>query len=155
MSFGLSADARWGGGFAPFFLIFELWWYFRGKKIEVNCGQEINISKQNKEIDMNGLLKRYSAALEEVKKLKEELADLKENNVLVPKYWYIDEDTEEKVYDTDEMESAFHDAMVDLGAYGDELRCMKCDKQFGKTESSFPNKDGDAVCADCLIDEEE
>lgn len=105
--------------------------------------------------DMNALLKRYGAALEEVRKLKEELAELKENNVLVPKYWYIDEETNEKVYDTDEMEGAFHDAMVDLGAYGDELRCMKCDKQFGKNESSFPNAKGDAVCAACLIDEED
>jgi regulator of replication initiation timing len=84
----------------------------------------------------------------------EKLKDITENNILVPKYWFVDEETQEKLYDTDEMESAFHDAMVDLGAYNDELRCEGCDKRFGKTESSFQNAEGLAVCVDCLTSEE-
>lgn len=136
---------------------------------------------------MNGLLERYGKLQKENQKLKEELADLKENYVSVRKYWFEDEGGN-KWFDTEEMESEFHDTLVDMGAYENECRCcecdcslvghgfnmndgcrvcdecyksesedeekcVKCDKQFGETESSFPNKDGDAVCADCLIDE--
>jgi hypothetical protein len=92
----------------------------------------------------------------EIKKLKEELAALRdtERHIIIPAYWFIDEETGEKVYDTDEMESEFHDALVDLGAYNDELRCEGCDKRFGKTESSFQNAEGLAVCADCFKAEE-
>jgi hypothetical protein len=82
-------------------------------------------------------------------KLREELKALKEENLILPLRYYIDEDTEEKVFDTDEMESEFHDALVDLGAYGDELRCEGCDKQFGASERSFLNKDGLSVCGSC------
>lgn len=96
----------------------------------------------------------YDYILEENQRLQGELKDITENYVLVKKYWWVDEETQEKMYDTDEMESEFHDAMVDLGAYGDELRCTSCDKQFGKTESSFPNAEGLAVCVDCLISDE-
>lgn len=100
--------------------------------------------------------KRLEEAEEELKKTKEELAELKdtEKHVIIPAYWYVDEETNEKVYDTDEMESVFHDAMVDLGAYNDELRCEGCDKQFGVKESSFQNAEGLAVCVDCLKGEE-
>ena len=92
----------------------------------------------------------------EIKKLKEELAALRdtERHIIIPAYWFIDEETGEKVYDTDEMESEFHDALVDLGAYNDELRCEGCDKRFGKTESSFQNAEGLAVCNDCFKAEE-
>jgi hypothetical protein len=83
-----------------------------------------------------------------------ELKAIKANNILITKYWYIDEETGETIFDTDEMEGEFHDAMVDLGAYNDELRCMGCDKRFGKTESSFQNAEGLAVCADCFKAEE-
>jgi hypothetical protein len=98
----------------------------------------------------------YQYILEENQKLKEELAALRdtEKHIIIPAYWFIDEETGEKVYDTDEMESEFHDAMVDLGAYNDELRCEGCDKRFGKTESSFQNAEGLAVCVDCFTSEE-
>lgn len=109
--------------------------------------------------------KRLEEAEEKVKTLTEELerekkrygdavAKFYEENVVITKYWFVDEETNEKLYDTDEMESAFHDAMVDLGAYNDELRCEGCDKRFGKTESSFQNAEGLAVCVDCLTSEE-
>lgn len=86
----------------------------------------------------------------EIKELKAELAELKEENLILPLRYYIDEETEERVFDTDEMESEFHDALVDLGAYGDELRCEGCDKQFGASERSFLNKEGLSVCEDCF-----
>ena len=85
---------------------------------------------------------------------EEELAKLKEENLILPLRYYIDEDIEERVFDTDEMESEFHDALVDLGAYNDELECEGCHKQFGKTESSFQNAEGLAVCVDCFKGEE-
>jgi len=74
--------------------------------------------------------------LMEIKALKEELEDLKENNLILPLRYYIDEETEKRVIDTDEMESEFHDALVDLGAYGEECEeiwegtgiCSKCEK---------------------------
>ena len=52
-------------------------------------------------------------------KLREELAKLKEENLILPLRYYIDEDTEERVFDTDEMESEFHDALVMRG----RMRC--------------------------------
>jgi uncharacterized protein YPO0396 len=67
--------------------------------------------------------KRLEDAEAKVKEYQEKFQSLWEDNVVIPKYWYVDEETEEKVFDTDEMESAFHDAMVDLGAYNDELEC--------------------------------
>jgi hypothetical protein len=92
----------------------------------------------------------------EIKKLKEELAALRdtEKHIIIPAYWFIDEETGEKVYDTDEMESEFHDAMVDLGAYNDELECEGCRKNFGKRETIYQNADGLGVCVDCFKGEE-
>lgn len=67
-----------------------------------------------------GYSEEMEALEDDLSNAEKEVAELKENNILVPKYWYIDEETNEKVFDTDEMESVFHDAMVDLGAYNEE-----------------------------------
>jgi hypothetical protein len=109
--------------------------------------------KQNRMNEERKAKTRIELVLENAK-LREELAKLKEENLILPLRYYIDEDTEERVFDTDEMESEFHDALVDLGAYNDELRCEGCDKRFGKTESSFQNAEGLAVCVDCFKGEE-
>lgn len=67
--------------------------------------------------------KKSNMSVQELQKqleeLRNELKHIKEDYVLVKKYWFEDEEGN-KWYDTDEMESEFHDTMVDLGAYQEE-----------------------------------
>lgn len=129
---------------------------------EITADEAIDIYKRQQkrleeaEEEVRCIERRWEKSCEKVKTLTEQLAALRdtERHIIIPCYWYVDEETGEKVYDTDEMESEFHDALVDLGAYNDELRCMECDKQFGKTESWFHNAEGLAVCDDCFKGEE-
>jgi len=127
-------------------------------KGEITTEQAISLFKEVEDAgyaeEMEALEDDLSNAEKELEDARNELKAIKANNILITKYWYIDEETGETVFDTDEMESEFHDAMVDLGAYNDELRCMGCDKRFGIKESSFQNAEGLAVCVDCFKAEE-
>lgn len=94
----------------------------------------------------------YKARAAYLEKKVAELEEKMEEHILVKKYYFEDEGGN-KWYDTDEMESEFHDTMVDLGAYDEECRCCRCDCSL--VGEPFNLKDGCRVCEECYEDDEE
>ena len=81
------------------------------------------------------------------------VAKFYEENVVIRKYWGIDEETGKKIYDTDEMRSEFENAMGDFET-DEYAECCDCGNELEEDEHTQLDADGRCVCDDCFKGEE-
>ena len=91
---------------------------------------------------------RLELALENAR-LLQELERLKRDNIIVPKYFSIDEESGLKIYNVEEMTFEFERQVEDNDFSDGFAECMDCGRQIEEDEHAQLDEEGRCVCDDC------